>query len=182
MPLAEVLRDRSAGWDIRKYLEAENDYPESLLGHTPLANSLVKKCAAASRKTIPPCRRRRAVSPICASFRDGVSRLFGRVPRSGGEATIILDGDACGGPCILQFGGARHSPEHRLEACERGVKGSEDFSISRARLADGKDSPDLVGRPTAGAVWSADSKPLLRQADEITADAVWRIAGHAAGG
>jgi len=41
----EVLRDPSVlNADIRHYLEAENDYTESLLGHTaPLQKTLVKE-------------------------------------------------------------------------------------------------------------------------------------------
>src|SRR5436309_12087736 len=81
----EVLRDPSElDPDIRKYLEAENDYTESLLGHTA---SLQQKLVAEMRGRI-----KEDDSSVPAPdgpyaylrrFREGGQHeLFGRMPRS----------------------------------------------------------------------------------------------------
>ena len=100
-------------------------------------------------------------------FREGGQHeLFGRMPRNGGETEIILDGDALAADQeYFRFGGARHSPDHKLEAWSADIKGSEYFSIRVRDWADGKDHDDLVEETDGGVVWSADSNALLlRQA------------------
>ena len=93
----EVLRDPSIlDADIRIYLEAENDYTESLLGHT---GALQKKLVAEMRGRI-----KEDDSSVPApdgpfaylrKFREGGQHeLFGRTPRDGGDVNIVLDGDA----------------------------------------------------------------------------------------
>src|SRR4029079_6368960 len=60
----------------------------------------------------------------------GQHELIGRQPRDGGNADIVLDGDAlASGSGYFRFGGARHSPDHRLEAWSADVTGSEFFTI-----------------------------------------------------
>src|ERR1700759_967934 len=93
----EVLRDPSIlDPDIRHYLEAENTYTESLLGHTA---SLQKKLVAEMRGRIKEDDSS-VPSPdgpyaYFRKFRDGGQHeLFGRMPREGGAETIVLDGDA----------------------------------------------------------------------------------------
>ena len=84
----EVLRDPSIlDPDIRQYLEAENDYTESLLGHTA---ALQKKLVAEMRGRI-----KEDDSSVPApdgpfaylrKFREGGQHeMFGRTPRDGGE-------------------------------------------------------------------------------------------------
>jgi oligopeptidase B len=161
----EVLRDPSVlDPDIRTYLEAENAYTESVLGHTA---SLQKKLIAEMRgrvkeddSSVP--------SPDGAyayfrKFREGGQHeLFGRMPRHGGEHEIILDGDELAAKHdYFKFGGARHSPNHRLEAWSADVKGSEYFTIRVRDWSTGKDLDDLVEETDGGAVWSADSNAFF---------------------
>ena len=79
-------------------------------------------------------------------FRDGGQHeMFGRTPRNGGKTEIILDGDQLAAAHdYFKFGGARHSPDHRLEAWSADIKGSEYFSIRVRDWADGSDRDDLV--------------------------------------
>ncbi|MFX5968771.1 hypothetical protein ABTE68_20410, partial [Acinetobacter baumannii] len=51
-------------------------------------------------------------------FREGGQHeMFGRMPRDGGEAAIVLDGDALAADyTYFKFGGSRHSPDHKLQA------------------------------------------------------------------
>ena len=79
-------------------------------------------------------------------FREGGQHeMFGRTPRDGGEAKIVLDGDALAADeKYFKFGGARHSPDHKLQAWSADTKGSEYFSIRVRDWATGTDLDDLV--------------------------------------
>ena len=71
-------------------------------------------------------------------FREGGQHeMFGRTPRDGGEAEIVLDGDELAAEHeYFKFGGARHSPDHRLAGLERRHQGFGIFFDPRARLGD----------------------------------------------
>ncbi|MGB6635552.1 MAG: S9 family peptidase, partial [Bradyrhizobium sp.] len=113
----EVLRDPSIlDADIRKYLEAENAYTESLLGHTaPLQKRLVKEMRGRIKEDDSSVPSPDGAYAYLRKFREGGQHeLFGRSPRDGGEAEIILDGDELAATHeYFKFGGARHSPDHR---------------------------------------------------------------------
>jgi oligopeptidase B len=161
----EVLRDPSVlDPDIRNYLEAENAYTESVLGHT---SSLQKKLIAEMRGRIKEDDSS-VPSPDGAyayfrKFREGGQHeQFGRMPRQGGTSEIILDGDELAARHdYFKFGGARHSPNHKLEAWSADVKGSEYFTIRVRDWASGKDLDDLVDETDGGVVWSADSSAFF---------------------
>lgn len=161
----EVLRDPSVlDPDIRNYLEAENAYTESVLGHTA---SLQKELIAEMRGRIKEDDSS-VPSPDGAyayfrKFREGGQHeLFGRMPRHGGASEIILDGDELAAKHdYFKFGGSRHSPDHKLEAWSADVKGSEYFSIRVRDWATGKDRDDLVEETDGGVVWSADSSAFF---------------------
>jgi oligopeptidase B len=176
----EVLHDPAVlDPDIRKYLEAENAYTESLLGHTA---SLQKKLVAEMRGRIKEDDSS-VPSPDGAyayfrKFREGGQHeLFGRMPRNGGETAIVLDGDALAkAHAYFKFGGSRHSPDHRLQAWSADTKGSEYFSI-RVRDWDTLiDRDDLVEETDGGVVWSADCKSLfyVKLDDNHRPMQVWR--------
>jgi len=156
----EVLREPSIlDADIREYLEKENAYTESLLGHT---NVLQKKLVAEMRGRI-----KEDDSSVPApdgpyayirKFREGGQHeMFGRMPRNGGKTEIILDGDELAtGHKYFKFGGARHSPDHRLEAWSADTTGSEYFSIRVRDWATHDDRDDLVEETDGTVVWSTD--------------------------
>jgi oligopeptidase B len=176
----EVLRDPAVlDPDIRKYLEAENDYTESLLGHTA---GLQKKLVAEMRGRI-----KEDDSSVPApdgpyaylrKFREGGQHeMFGRMPRDGGEIEIALDGDQLAADQkYFKFGGSRHSPDHRLQAWSADIKGSEYFSIRVRDWADGKDLDDLVEETDGAVVWSADCKSFfyVKLDDNHRPMQVWR--------
>src|SRR5882672_10012223 len=176
----EVLRDPSVlNADIRKYLEAENDYTEGLLGHTA---ALQKKLVAEMRGRI-----KEDDSSVPApdgpyaylrKFREGGQHeMFGRTPRDGGEAEIILDGDQlAANHRYFKFGGARHSPDHRLEAWSADIKGSEYFTIRVRDWAGGVDRNDVVEETDGAVVWSADAKSFfyVKLDDNHRPMQVWR--------
>src|ERR1700716_2392907 len=176
----EVLRDPSIlDPDIRKYLEAENDYTESLLGHTAgLQKKLVAEMRGRIKEDDSSVPAPDGAYAYMRKFRGGGQReMFGRMPRAGGEVQIVLDGDALAASHeYFKFGGARHSPDHRLEAWSADIKGSEYFSIRVRDWADGTDLDDLVEETDGAVVWSMDAKAFfyVKLDDNHRPMQVWR--------
>src|SRR4051794_26065266 len=157
----EVLRDPSIlDADIRHYLEAENDYTESLLGHTaPLQKKLVKEMRGRIKEDDSSVPAPDGPFAYLRKFRDGGQHeMYGRTPRDGGEIEIVLDGDQLAeAHDYFRFGGSRHSPDHKLEAWSADIKGSEYFSIQVRNWADGADLDDVVEETDGSVVWNAAS-------------------------
>jgi oligopeptidase B len=176
----EVLRDPSVlDPDIRSYLEAENGYTESLLGHTAgLQKALVKEMRGRIKEDDSSVPAPDGPFAYMGKFREGGQHeLFGRMPRDGGDVEIILDGDKLAADHkYFKFGDARHSPDHRLEAWSADVKGSEYFAIRVRDWADGADGADLVEETDGDVVWTADSKAFfyVKLDDNHRPMQVWR--------
>jgi oligopeptidase B len=176
----EVLRDPSVlNPDIRKYLEAENDYTESLLGHTAaLQKTLVKEMRGRIKEDDSSVPAPDGPYAYMRKFREGGQHeLFGRSPREGGEIEIILDGDELAANHeYFRLGGARHSPDHRLEAWSADIKGSEYFSIRVRDWATRVDRDDVVEETDGAVVWSADATAFyyVKLDDNHRPMQVWR--------
>src|SRR6201995_1575802 len=92
----DVLRDPSIlDAEIRKYLEAENAYTEGLLGSTAgLQKRLVKEMRARIKEDDSSVPSKDGPYAYLSKFREGGQhQMYGRTPRGGGEAEIVLDGD-----------------------------------------------------------------------------------------
>ena len=176
----EVLRDPAVlDPDIRKYLEAENAYTESLLGYTgPLQKTLVAEMRGRIKEDNSSVPAPDGPFAYMRKFREGGQHeMFGRMPRDGGEVRIVLDGDQLAEKEeYFKFGGARHSPDHRLEAWSADVKGSEYFSIRVRDWESGKDLDDLVEETDGAVVWSIDCKSFfyVKLDDNHRPMEVWR--------
>jgi oligopeptidase B len=176
----EVLRDPSIlDQEIRLYLEAENAYTDSLLGHTAdLQKTLVAEMRGRIKEDDSSVPAPDGPYAYVRKFREGGQHeLFGRSKRDGGAAAIILDGDALAADhSYFKFGGARHSPDHALEAWSADIAGSEYFSIRVRNWADGADSADLVEETDGGVVWTLDSKAFfyVKLDDNHRPMQVWR--------
>lgn len=157
----EVLRDPAIlDGDIRHYLEAENDYTESLLGHTaPLQKKLVKEMRGRIKEDDSSVPAPDGPFAYLRKFRDGGQHeMYGRMPRDGGEVEIVLDGDQLAeAHDYFKFGGSRHSPDHKLEAWSADIAGSEYFTIRVRNWADGADHADVVEETDGSVVWNASS-------------------------
>jgi oligopeptidase B len=157
----DVLRDPSMlDADIRQYLEAENQYTESLLGHTAgLQKMLVGEMRGRIKEDDSSVPSPDGPYAYMRKFREGGQHeMFGRCPRNGGEAEIVLDGDELAARHdYFKFGGARHSPDHRLEAWSADVKGSEYFTIRVRDWSSKTDLDDLIEETDGAVVWCADS-------------------------
>ena len=176
----DVLRDPSIlNADIRNYLEAENAYTDDLLGHTaPLQRTLVAEMRGRIKEDDSSVPAPDGPFAYLRKFRDGGQHeMFGRTPRDGGKTEIILDGDQLAAAHdYFKFGGARHSPDHGLEAWSADIKGSEYFSVRVRDWADGSDRDDLVEETDGTVVWSADSRAFfyVRLDDNHRPMRVWR--------
>ncbi|MGM4924356.1 S9 family peptidase [Tardiphaga sp. 804_B3_N1_9] len=161
----EVLRDPSVlEPEIRTYLDAENAYTDSLLGGTAaLQARLVAEMRGRIKEDDSSVPSPDGPYAYLRKFREGGQHeLFGRMPRDGGEATIILDGDKLAADHkYFKFGGARHSPDHALEAWSADVKGSEYFTIRVRDWATGNDLDDVVEETDGGVVWTLDCKSFF---------------------
>ena len=89
--------------DIRTYLEAENDYTESLLGHTtPLQKKLVAEMRGRIKEDDSSVPSPDGPFAYFRKFREGGQHeIFARMPRDGGDATTVLDGDALAATTII---------------------------------------------------------------------------------
>jgi oligopeptidase B len=176
----EVLRDPSLlGADIRDYLEAENGYTESLLGHTAgLQKMLVKEMRGRIKEDDSSVPAPDGPYAYLRKFREGGQHeMFGRSPRDGGAIEIVLDGDELAAQHdYFKFGGARHSPDHRLVAWSADIKGSEYFTIRVRDWADRTDRDDVVEETDGAVVWSADSTAFyyVKLDDNHRPMQVWR--------
>ncbi len=157
----EVLRDPSVLQpDIRIYLEAENAYSDAVLGHTdPLQKKLVAEMRGRIKEDDSSVPSPDGPFAYFQKYREGGQHeQIGRQPRDGGEAHFIIDGDELAKQTeYFKFGGARHSPDHKLEAWSADVRGSEYFTIRVRDWESGKDFSDSIEETDGGIVWAADS-------------------------
>jgi oligopeptidase B len=176
----EVLRDPAIlDPDISRYLEAENGYAESLLGHTAaLQKTLVAEMRGRIKEDDSSVPAPDGPYAYLRKFREGGQHeLFGRCPRHGGEIEIVLDGDAlAANHGYFKFGGAHHSPDHRLEAWSADIQGSEYFTIRVRDWADKTDRDDVVEETDGGVVWSTDCESFfyVKLDDNHRPMQVWR--------
>jgi oligopeptidase B len=176
----EVLRDPAIlDKDIRHYLEAENAYTESLLGHTaPLQKKLVAEMRGRIKEDDSSVPSPDGPFAYFRKFREGGQHeLFGRMRRDGGEPQLVLDGDELAkAHDYFRFGGSRHSYDHKLQAWSADTKGSEYFSIRVRDWDTGRDLDDLVEETDGAVVWSADGKSFfyVKLDDNHRPMQVWR--------
>jgi oligopeptidase B len=176
----EVLRDSSIlDGDIRRYLEAENDYTESLLGHTAsLQKTLVAEMRGRIKEDDSSVPSPDGPYAYLRKFREGGQHeMFGRMPRDGGEIEVVLDGDALAADHdYFRFGGNRHSPDHTLSAWSADIKGSEYFAIRVRDWTTRVDLDDVVEATDGAVVWSADSSAFfyVKLDDNHRPMQVWR--------
>jgi len=129
----EVLRDGSTlPADIRAHLEAENAYAKSMLEPTEaLQQTLFAELKGRIKEDDSSVPAPDGPFDYYSRFREGGQHpLFCRRPRDADAETLLLDGDALAeGKAFFDFGGADHSPDHRLIAWSCDDKGSEFFTV-----------------------------------------------------
>lgn len=161
----EVLREpQLLQPDIRAYLEAENTYTDSVLGGTvPLQAKLVAEMRGRIKEDDSSVPSPDGPFAYMHKYREGGQHeLIGRTPRDGGDAHIILDGDALAKTSdYFKFGDAQHSPNHKLEAWSADTRGSEYFTVRVRDWTSGEDLPDVIEETDGGVVWSLDARSFF---------------------
>ncbi len=161
----EVLRDPTKlAPDVRAVLEAENAYYAQLTeGLQPLRETLFSEMRGRIKEDDASVPLPDGDWLYWIEYREGGNYpVFKRAPREGGEARVILDGDAeSAGSEFFSIGDVAHSPDHRLAAYAVDRVGSEFYSIRIRNLETGEDLPDVVENADGdGAVWDAGSSAI----------------------
>jgi oligopeptidase B len=176
----EVLRNPALlAPDIRAHLEAENRHTEAWLAPTQaLQKTLVAEMRGRIKEDDASVPQPDGPFAYLWKFRQGGQHeMIGRMPRDGGEVRVLLDGDAMArGLPYFDFGGTRHSPDHRLEAWSADVRGSEFFTIRVRDWQTGADLPDVIEQTGGSVVWGLDSTFFLyvRVDDNHRPLQIWR--------
>jgi oligopeptidase B len=167
----EVMRDPSRlPGDIRRYLEAENTYTETILRPTlDLQETLYREIRGRIKEDDSSVPSPDGAFAYASRHREGGQHpLLVRRPRAGGEETILIDGDArAAGHAYFRLAGGSHAPNHRYFGWSADDKGSEYFTIRVRDVEAGVDLADEIPETAGAAAWSADSQTLFYvQVDE----------------
>jgi len=176
----EVMRDPGAlDPAIRAYLEAENAYVDAALAPVaPLRETLFAEMKGRLKPDDAAVPSPDGAFEYYSRFETGGQYpLLCRIPRGGGEESILLNGNAeAKGKRYWQLQGFAHSPGHRLLASATDETGSELATIRFRDLDTGATLPDAVPDTGGSMVWSADSTAVyyVRRDENHRPQSVWR--------
>jgi oligopeptidase B len=149
--------------DIREYLEAENAYVDAAF-EVPKAgviDTIYREIRGRIKEDDSGLPDLDGPWAYNSRTRQGDQYpLIVRTPREGGEETVLLDCNVEAGDGYFGFGGADHSPDHRLLAWAADRQGSEFFDIMIRDLATGKDTGEVIAETADGGLWAADSRSI----------------------
>src|SRR3954447_9777774 len=146
--------------DIRDHLERENAYLAAVLrGTGALRKRLISEMRGRIREDDASVPEPDGPFAYFTRYREGGEYpLICRLPREGGDHSILVDGDLeAEGHAFFDLGEAAHSPDHRWLAWSADLRGSESFTIRVRDLATGRDLPDLVPHTGGDVAWLGDS-------------------------
>jgi oligopeptidase B len=161
----QVMRDPSVLTpEIRTHLEAENAWTEAAMAPTKALQEMLfaemKGRIKEDDSSVPS-----PDGPYSYGVKyvtGGQQPLFIRTPRAGGTETILVDGNKeADGKEYFRFGGASHSPDHKLNAFGFDDKGSEYFTVVLRNAQTGENLSDVIPDTGGGVVWSADSRHVF---------------------
>ena len=160
----EAMRDPAVlPDDIRRHLEAENEYVRSVMA--PL-QGLQERLKEEMRGRIKE-------DDTTAPAPDGPFSYYTRFVTGGehplfcrrdseGEETLLLDGNLLAeGRPYCRIAACAHSPDHRLIAYTVDLSGSEDYTLAFRDARSGADLEDRVERTAGAVVWANDSRTVF---------------------
>ncbi|GGB08705.1 peptidase S9 [Brucella endophytica] len=158
----EVFKDPSLlAPDIRAHLDAENSYYAGMMDDMrELREALFAEMKGRIREDDSSVPYKDGPFAYGSSYRIGGEqpRLF-RLPREGGEETVLLDGDKeAEGKTYFRLSSADHSPNHRRLAWGFDDKGSEFYTLKVRDLDTLVDLDDAILDTSGGGVWDAASE------------------------
>ena len=150
--------------EIRTHLEAENARTETVMAQTKeLQETLFGEMKGRIKEddtSVPS-----PDGPYSYGVKyvtGGQQPLFIRSPREGGGETVLVDGNKeAEGKDYFRFGGASHSPDHKLTAFGFDDKGSEYFTVVLRNTETGENLSDVIKDTGGGVVWSSDSRHVF---------------------
>ncbi len=160
----EAMRDPSVlPDDIRRHLEAENDYVQAVMAPLRGLQERLKE----------EMRRRIKEADITAPAPDGPFSYYTRFVTGGehplfcrqdseGEETVLLDGNLLAeGRPYCRIATCIHSPDHRLIAYTVDLSGSEDYTLAFRDARTGAVLEDRVERTAGPLAWANDSRTVF---------------------
>ena len=145
---------------IRAYLEAENAYFEASFGapQAELKERLFREIRGRIKEDESGIPTPDGPFAYNSRMEEGTQYpILVRTPRDGGPETVLLDCNAEAGDAYFGFGGADHSPSHKLMAWLADRQGSEFYTIRIRDLETGQDTGETIEEVAEGVVWSPDS-------------------------
>jgi len=155
--------------DVLSYLQAENQYTETVLAPVqPLIDRLYTEIVARLKQddsTVPV-----RYHGYWYSIRFATGQEYPIVvrwpdsPKNGraAEEVILLDGNAlASGQPFFQLGGYEISPDNRLLAYTEDTVGRRQYRLRVKDLTTGTLLPDVIENVDAGVAWAEDNRTLL---------------------
>jgi oligopeptidase B len=149
--------------DIRAYLEAENEYFGQAFEapHKELIDTIYREIRGRIKEDETDLPDKDGPWAYNSRTEEGKEYpLIVRTPRDGGAETMLLDCNIEAGDGYFGFGGAEHSPDHRLLAWAADRQGSEYYTITIRDIATGKDTGEIIENAGDGGTWSPDGTAL----------------------
>ena len=149
--------------DIRTYLEAENGYFAEAFEtpHQDLIDAIYREIRGRIKEDETDLPDKDGPWAYNSRTEEGKEYpLIVRTPRDGGEETMLLDCNFEAGDGYFGFGGAEHSPDHRLLAWAADRQGSEYYTIAIRDIATGKDTGEIIENAGDGGTWSPDGTAI----------------------
>jgi oligopeptidase B len=146
--------------EIRDHLERENAYLAAVLrGTGALRKRLISEMRGRIREDDASVPEPDGPFAYFTRYREGGEYpLVCRLPRDGGDDSVLLDGDReAEGHAYFDLGEAAHSPDHLWLAWSADTRGSESFTIRVRDLATGQDLADTVPQTSGEVAWLGDS-------------------------
>ncbi len=157
----DVFRDPSTlDPAIRSHLDAENAYQSALMADTKaLQAKLFEEMKGRIKEDDSSVPSKDGPYAYGTSFKTGGQHpRFFRIPRDGGEQTMLLDGDLeAQDKAYFSLGSADHSPDHSKMIWGFDDKGSEYYTLKIRDLTTLQDNTETVSDTSGGGVWNAGS-------------------------
>jgi oligopeptidase B len=161
----QVMRDPAVlDQEIRAYLEAENAYSAAAMaGSETLQAKLFAEMKGRIKEDDAGVPAPDGAFAYYTRFITGGQHpLFCRIPRSGGEEQILIDGNALASPHVyFRIAEVAHSPDHKLVAYAVDTKGSEFYTVNIVEAHTGALVDSRITDCDGSLEWAADSHTLL---------------------
>ncbi|MBB5537338.1 S9 family peptidase [Rhizobium giardinii] len=150
--------------EIRKHLEAENAYMKAAMADTEaLQKTLFAEMKGRIKEDDSSVPMKDGPFAYGTFFVTGGEQpRYFRIPRDGGERTVLLDGDKEGaGKAYFRLAGIDHTSDHSRGLWGYDDKGSEYYTLRVRDLATGEDLTDVIENTGGGGAWAPDGKSFF---------------------